>query len=182
MLAALFQSVTLRTAGFSTVAQSGLTESGQALSIVYMLIGGCSGSTAGGVKVGSACILCLALRSSLSGSEVVTLRGRAIRPGQVFSALSLVLLVAMSAFLSALCISFWEPCSFLSALFETASAIATVGLSANLTGSLSPLSCILVIVLMYLGRVGILAFSLSVLTRRRGKEKLKFPYVDMLIG
>lgn len=181
-LAALFQSVTLRTAGFSTVAQANLTESSKALSIVYMLIGGCSGSTAGGIKVGTICILFLALRSSLSGSETVTLRGRAIRSTQVFSALSLTLLVAMSAFLSALCISILERCTFLSAFFETASAIATVGLSANLTGSLSPLSRIIVIVLMYLGRVGILSFSLSVMTRQRVKEKLKFPYDDMLIG
>lgn len=181
-MAALFQSVTLRTAGFSTVAQSGLTESGKALSVLYMLVGGCSGSTAGGIKVGTICILLLALRASLYGRETVTLGGRAIRSSQVFSALALTLLVAMAAFFGALLVSILEGCPFLSALFETASAIATVGLSADLTPSLSPLSRLIIIILMYLGRVGILSFFLSVLTRKNTSEKIRYPYTDMMVG
>ncbi|MCD7830469.1 MAG: TrkH family potassium uptake protein [Clostridiales bacterium] len=182
LLAALFQSVTLRTAGFSTVDQGTLTESSQALSIFYMLIGGGSGSTAGGIKVGTAAVLALALRSGLHGRERVTVRGRTIPHRQVFNAMTLTLLVVMAFFAGAVFLSVREGLPFLAAAFETASAIATVGLSTGITASLSAQSQAVLICLMYLGRVGILSFSFAVLTHRPVEEKISYPYVDMMIG
>jgi trk system potassium uptake protein TrkH len=181
-MASLFQSVTLRTAGFATVSQASLTESSQALSIVYMLIGGASGSTAGGIKVNTIIVLLLGLRAGLVGKEQVTVRSRTIHARQVFNAMTLTLLAMLVFFLGAIFVSVKENCPFLTAAFETASAIATVGLSADLTATLSPQSQIMIILMMYLGRVGILSFSFAVITHRPAEEKITYPYMDMMIG
>lgn len=182
VMAALFQSVTLRTAGFATVHQGALTESSQAISVLYMLVGGGSGSTAGGIKVGTVGVLLLALRASLYAREHVTFGGYTIRPSQVFNALSLTLLVALATLTGSIVISVLDNCPFLPALFEGASAIATVGVSTGITGQLSPFSRLILIFMMYLGRVGILSFSLSMLTRPSVYKKIKYPYTNVIIG
>lgn len=182
VMAGLFQSVTLRTAGFATVHQGQLTESSQALSVLYMLVGGCSGSTAGGIKVGTVGVLLLALRASLCDLDRVTFRGYSIRNSQVFNALSLTILVSLATLIGSIIISVLDNCPFLPALFEGASAIATVGVSTGITGDLSAPSRLILIFMMYLGRVGILSFSLSVLTRTSVYKKIKYPYTDMMIG
>lgn len=181
-MAALFQSVTLRTAGFSTIDQGALTESGKALSILYMMIGGGSGSTAGGIKVGTLVVLLLALRTGLKGKERVTVQSRTIPSRQVFNAMTLTLMVALVLFLGAVFLSITDGIPFLAAAYETASAIATVGLTTGVTPGLSAQSQIVLICLMYLGRVGILSFSFTVLTHRPVEEKISYPYMDMMIG
>ena len=95
---ALFQSVTLRTAGYSVLDQGALREGAAALSVVLMLIGGSSGSTAGGLKTGTLAILLLALRAGMRGSEQVTIRERAIPFRRVLDAMTLTV-TAMTLFL-----------------------------------------------------------------------------------
>lgn len=182
LMASLFQSVTLRTAGFSTVDQGALSESSKALSVLYMLIGGNSGSTAGGIKVSTIIVLLLGLRTGLQGRDKVTVRGRTIRSHQVFNAMTLTLLVMLAAFVGAILVSIQEKLPFLDCIYETGSAIATVGLSTGITGGLSPQSQLLIICMMYLGRVGILSFSFAVITHRPVEEKIRYPYMDMMIG
>jgi trk system potassium uptake protein TrkH len=179
---ALFQSVTLRTAGFGAIDQAGLRPLTTVLSILFMLVGGCGGSTAGGIKVGTVCVLLLAVRAGLTGEEEVTLRGRSVAPRRVFDAmtLSFVVCALFVAGMTALCAV--DGVSLGAAAYEAASAIGTVGLSMGITPSLSVPSRLIVICLMFLGRVGILSFSMAFLTRSRLAPKVKRPAFNIMIG
>ena len=181
-LNALFQSITLRTAGFDSLGQGSLREISVVVSILFMLIGGSSGSTAGGLKTGTLAILLLALRAGMRGSEQVTIRERAIPFRRVLDAMTLTV-TAMTLFLcGSILITVVEGLPFLSVAFEVASALGTVGLTTGITPGLSPLSHLVLIILMYLGRVGILSFSLAFLTRGRSAAKLKYPEIQVMIG
>ena len=182
LLNSLFQSVTLRTAGFYTVPQGGLRDSSLAVSCLFMFIGGSSGSTAGGVKTVTAAVLLLALRAGLAGRNEVTLRKRAIPTQRVLNALTLVLVVLGLFCFGSIAISLADNVPYLDAAFETASAIGTVGVTTGITASLSPISHVLLICLMYLGRVGILSFSIAFLTASRFPAKIQYPTVDLMIG
>jgi len=182
LLNSLFQSVTLRTAGFYAVPQGGLRDSSLAVSCLFMFIGGSSGSTAGGVKTVTAAVLLLVVRSGLMGKSEVTIRKRSIPASRVFNALTLVLVVLSLFAFGSIAISLADGVPYLSAAFEAASAIGTVGLSTGITAGLSPFSHVLLICLMYLGRVGILSFSIAFLTAGRFPAKIQYPTVDIMIG
>lgn len=182
LLNALFQSVTLRTAGFDALGQGALEPVTRFLSILLMLVGGCSGSTAGGIKVGTVCVLLLAVRAGMAGREEVTLRGRSIPPRRVFDAMTLLFAVVAVFMVGTLALSVFDAVPLMDAAFEAASAIGTVGLTAGITTSLSTASRLIVICLMFLGRVGILSFSVAFLTRRGGAVKIKYPTMDLMIG
>jgi trk system potassium uptake protein TrkH len=182
VLNALFQSVTLRTAGFAAIDQGGLTEVSQVLSILLMLVGGSSGSTAGGLKTVTVGVLLLALKSCLRGREEVTFRERTIPQRKVLASLTLVLVVGAVFIVSSMAIAVVDGATYLSAAFEAASAIATVGLTTGITSGLSPLSHLMLICMMYLGRVGILSFSLAFLTQSGGANKIGYPETSVMIG
>lgn len=182
LINALFQSVTLRTAGFNTINQASLRDSSMALSVVFMLIGGSSGSTAGGIKTVTVFILLLTLHAGLRGSDEVTFHGRAIPNRRAMNAVTLSLMVTCMFMLGSMTLSLVDGIPFLRAAFETASAMGTVGLTADVTCSLGQFSRVVLIVLMYTGRVGILSFSLAFLTRGRYQTKIKYPTFDIMIG
>lgn len=182
LLNALFQSVTLRTAGFATVGQGGMYDSSTALSCVFMLIGGSSGSTAGGLKTVTVAVLLLAVRAGLRGQSEITIRRRSIPTGRVLNALTLILMVLILFFTGAMVISLAGGVPFLQAAYESASAIGTVGMSTGITATLPPMCHLLLICMMYLGRVGILSFSLAFLTHGRYPARIRYPAVDLLIG
>lgn len=182
VLNALFQSVTLRTAGYATLDQGALTESSAAMSVLMMLVGGSSGSTAGGIKTVTVGVLLLSLRSGLRGSDRVVVRGRTIPQERVLSAMTLTLLAGFFTVTGAMVLTVAEGLPLLTCLYEAASAMGTVGLSMGATPNLSPLSQCVLVALMYLGRVGILSFSVAFLLRGRGERKLVYPYADVLIG
>ena len=179
---ALFQSVALRTAGYATLDQGALTDSAGVLSILLMLIGGGSGSTAGGVKTVTFAVLLLALRDGLRGREAVVVRGRTIPPRKVLAAMTLSLLVLMAFLTGAMALSMLEGLPFLPAAFETASALGTVGLTMGVTPGLSWGGMLLVALMMFLGRVGILSFSLAFLARRDRGKLLSYPTAEVIIG
>ena len=181
ILNALFQSVTLRTAGFATLDQGALTDSTAVLSILFMLVGGSSGSTAGGIKTVTAGVLLLALWESLRGEEQVVLRGRTIPARRVLDAMTLTLAVALLFLAGSMAMSLIDGLPFLTAAYEVASALGTVGLSMGATPGLSPASSLLIVLFMYLGRVGILTFSIAFLTRR-ADNRLRYPTADIMIG
>ncbi len=181
-LNALFQSTTLRTAGFATLDQSLLEDGSLLISIVLMLIGGCSGSTAGGLKTVTIGVLLLALKDSLKGQDAVVYRGRTIPHSRVFSAMVLLQVVLLLFFLGVFALTITANLPFLPSTFEVASALGTAGLSMNLTTQLNPLSSLLLIVLMFLGRVGILSFSIAFLNKQRKSNSILYPTVDMMIG
>ena len=181
-LNALFQSVTLRTAGFDAIGQGGLSESSKAMSTILMLIGGSSGSTAGGIKTATVAVLLLALRSGLRGREQVTFRGRAIPFGQVLNAMTLTLVVLFVFLIASMVISTVEGLPYLNCAYEVASAMGTVGLTTGITPELTRISQSILIVLMYLGRVGILSFSIALMTGKRRPAKLHYPEINVMIG
>lgn len=182
VLNAVFQTVTLRTAGFATIDQSGLTDGSALVSIVYMLIGGSSGSTAGGLKTVTAGVLFIALRDNLKGKEDVVFRGRTIPHRQVLNATVLLQMVLTMFFFGTLALTITDSRAFLPSAYEAASAMGTVGLSMNLSPDLNALSSLVIILLMFLGRVGILSISIAFMTKKRQANIVKYPTVDMMIG
>ena len=182
VLASFFQSVTPRTAGFNTVDLAAMSEPGQALTIVLMLIGGSPGSTAGGLKTVTVAVLALSAVSALRGRTSVTAFGRTIEPRSIMNAVALTV-VGVTIILGGACaISFIENVPMNLCLFETASAFGTVGLTMSLTPALSAVSHIMLIVMMYFGRVGVLTFGVAVFLRRREPPKLTFPSGNVMIG
>ena len=179
---ALFQSVTLRTAGFDAIGQGGLSDSSKAFSSILMLIGGSSGSTAGGLKTATVAVLLLALRSGLAGREQVTFRGRTIPYRRVLNAMTLALVMLFLFLMGSMVISTVEDLPYLDCAFEVASAMGTVGLTTGLTPNLTPFSQTLIILLMYLGRVGVLSFSIALMTRGRSMDKIRYPEMNVMIG
>ena len=182
LLNAAFQSTTLRTAGFATFDQGGLRESSLVVSCVLMLIGGSSGSTAGGLKTVTAAVLLLGLRASLAGREQVTFRGRAISYRRVANAMTLALIMIFLFLLGSITISLTENVHYLEAAFETASALGTVGVTTGITPALSPFSQLLLTALRYLGRVGVFSVSVAFLIRGQALSRIKYPNLDVMIG
>ena len=175
-LNALFQSVTLRTAGFDSIGQGGLRDSSLAMSCILMLIGG------SGLKTGTVGILLLTMRAGLAGREEVTVRRRTISQRRVMTALTLTLIVVVLFLAIAMTVSVADEVHFLSAAFEAASALATVGVTVGITPTLSPFSHVILIIAMFLGRVGIMSFSVAFLARGRNAAKIRYPMVDIMIG
>ena len=179
---AFFQSITLRTAGFASLDQGKLRESSLVVSCILMLIGGSSGSCAGGMKTVTAATLLLGLKAGLTGREEVTFRGRTISYHKVLNAMTLALMMVALFLIGSMSISLIEGVPYLSAAFEAASGLATVGNSVGITPSLSAPSVIILICLMYLGRVGVFTFSVAFLARSGHNAKIKYPNLDLLIG
>ena len=182
LLGGLFQSITLRTAGFAAIDQAKLTEGGKAMSMLFMLIGGSSDSTAGGLKTVTFVVLVLFLRARLRGRGTVCAFRRTIPDSQVLDAMTIATAMVLLSFFGAVFICATSPVGFTNALYETVSALATVGLTAGTTGSLSvPAQC-LIILYMYFGRVGVLTISLGFLSGDRVTERFRYAQTSLLIG
>lgn len=182
ILNGFFQSVTVRTAGFFSVNQELLTDAGKAIGMVLMLIGGASGSTAGGIKIVTAVVLVLFTWTRCRGRETVTVFKRTIPGTKVMDAMTIVSLVAGLALFGGIFISATSPVSFTDALYESVSALATVGLTAGATGKLSVASQLLIMVYMYFGRVGVLTLSLGFLMGNKAEDRYRYAHTNLLIG
>jgi len=182
ILNAFFQSVTLRTAGFASVDQALLTEGGKALSIIMMLIGGSSGSTGGGVKTVTFLVLVLFLMARARGKHTVHVFHRTIPQEKILDAVTIVSIVLGLAVVGAIFVSVTSQVSFLDAMYETASAIATVGLTAGVTGKLTVAGQLLIIMYMYFGRVGVLTLSLGFLMGDKAEDRFTYAHTNLLIG
>ena len=182
ILNAFFQSVTVRTAGFTSVDQGMLTDSSKAVSIVLMFIGGASGSTAGGIKVVTVLVLMLFVFNRARGKSTVTAFRRNVSYDKIMDAATIVALVVGLATAGAIFITATCPVGFVDALFETASALATVGLTAGVTTNLTIPAQIMIILFMYFGRVGILTISLGFLTGNKAEERFRYADTNLLIG
>ena len=182
VLNGFFQSVTLRTAGFASFDQAGLTESGKAVSLLLMLIGGSSGSTAGGAKTVTFVVLLLFLGTRLRGKNTVTVYKHSILPEKVMDAMMIVSVMVGLSLFGAMVICATSPVSFVDGLYEAVSAIATVGLTTGVTPVLSIPAQLLIIIFMYFGRVGILTLSLGFLMGDRAEERFRYAHTNLLIG
>lgn len=182
ILNAFFQSVTVRTAGFASVDQSALTDAGKAVSIVLMLIGGSSGSTAGGLKTVTVLVLVLFVVARARGKNTVTAFHRTVPQEKIMDAATIVSLIVGLAVAGAVFITATSPVGFTDALYETASALATVGLTANVTPLLSVPAQFMIILFMYFGRVGILTISLGFLMGDKAQDRFRYADTNLLIG
>ena len=181
LLNAAFQSVTVRTAGFIAVDQEALTEASKAVSTVLMLIGGSSGSTAGGMKTVTILVMILFLAARARGRETVTVFKKTIPNSQILDALTIASVMIGLAVFGGVFISATSGFSFTDALYESASAIATVGLSAAGTANMSVLSQYLIIIYMYFGRVGVLTIALGFLHDKKA-ERYRYAETKLMIG
>lgn len=173
ILSALFQSVTTRTAGFNSVDLTQLTESGQMIMILLMLIGGSPGSTAGGMKTTTLAVLIATSLAVFKRRPNAHIFGRRI-PNDTAHYAATVLFMYLGLFLAGgIFIAYVEGIPMISAMFEAASAIGTVGLSLTGTPSLGTASKLVLIVLMFMGRVGGMTIVYAALSR-------KHPYVSEL--
>lgn len=179
---ALFQSTTLRTAGFYSISQGALTDVSIVMCILLMLTGGSSGSCAGGLKTGTVGVLLLSLRSGMRGRATVTVRGRTIPQEKVLSAVTLLLIVILLFLSASIAIAVLDDVPYLAAAYETASAMATVGVTTGITPELGTASHIILILLMYLGRVGFVSFSLAFLAQNPAHSKISYPEAQVMIG
>ena len=182
LLNGLFQSVTLRTAGFAAIDQAKLTEGGKAMSMVLMLIGGSSGSTAGGLKTVTFIVLMLFMGARARGKNAVCVFKRTIPEKQVLDAMTIAFIMMVLAMFGGIFISATSPVGFTDALYEAVSALATVGLTAGATGSLSIPAQILMMIYMYFVRVVVLTISLGFLTGNRAEERFRYAETNLLIG
>ncbi|MBR0381571.1 MAG: Trk family potassium uptake protein [Eubacterium sp.] len=178
---ALFQAVTPRTAGFNTADYSTFTGAGKAMTIVLMLIGGCPGSTAGGMKTTTAAVLIANVLSVSRREKHAHMFGRRIEDDVVKTASALMLLYVFATIGGALIICLEEHCHFGSAVFETASAVGTVGLTLGLTPEIGHLSRIVLMVLMFFGRVGGLTLIYAALSDQ-STEGDKYPVEKIIVG
>lgn len=178
--ASLFQSVTTRTAGFNTVDLDAMSEPGKMLMIFLMLIGGSPGSTAGGMKTTTFAVLVACAISVFRKRDSAQFFGRRIGHDVIATAATLLTMYVTLCVGGAMIISLSEGLPLLTCMFETASAVATVGLTLGITPSLGLLSKIILIVLMYMGRVGGLTLIYAALSPK--KQMGKLPLDKITVG
>lgn len=182
VLACLFHSVSTRTAGFYTVSQGGLTDGSKIISDLLMMIGGSSGSTAGGIKTVTFGVLVLSVIAAARGRSRVTVFRRSVPDSCVRNATAVASGVIALGVSAGIVLSVTNGIPFMDCFYETASAIATVGLSTGITPGLNMGSKLLLIVLMYFGRVGIMTISLGFLVSDRTEERYQYAETNLLIG
>lgn len=177
----LFQAVTPRTAGFNTADLTNLSETGQMLVIILMLIGGSPGSTAGGMKTTTFAVLCASAVAVFRKKEYAHFFGRRVENDAVRTAATIFLMYIVLFLLGGMVISSIENIPLLLALFETSSAIGTVGLSLGITPELTNLSRIILIALMFFGRVGGLTLIFAAFSERRSNN-FRLPQEKITVG
>jgi trk system potassium uptake protein TrkH len=177
----LFQSVTPRTAGFNTAVLTDMSELGQALMLVLMLVGGSPGSTAGGMKTTTIAVLFSMAFSVFRKKEQCHLFGRRINDDTVRNAATILLMYVALFLGGAMVISGVEAVPLLAALFETASAIGTVGLSLGITPQLGLVSRTILMALMFFGRVGGLTLIFAALSEKKATGS-KYPQEKITVG
>ena len=182
LMNALFQTGTLRTAGFVTVDQLALKEATKAFSILIMFIGGSSGSTAGGLKTVTVVVLLLFVWAKARGKETVHVFKRNIPAAKAVDAMTITFITMLLSIFGGMVISAVSSASFLDAWYEAVSAICTVGLTAAGTANLGIISQCIIIAFMFFGRVGILTLSLGFLMGDKAKDRFQYADTNLLIG
>ena len=182
ILGAAFSSVTARTAGFNTIDTAGLTSASKLFNIVLMFIGGSPGSTAGGIKTVTMLVLLAYVWSNLRGSKGVNIFKRRLDDDDIRKASNVMVISLLLAIVAAVLICFMQPeLDAPDVLFEIFSAIGTVGMSTGITRQLSIGSRIVIILLMYCGRIGSMSFALS-FTERKKVAPVQLPVEKIMIG
>ncbi|HZH62117.1 MAG TPA: TrkH family potassium uptake protein [Metabacillus sp.] len=177
---AYFQALTTRTAGFNTLDIGSLDEATIFLFLLLMFIGAGSASTGGGIKLTTFMVIIFAVLTFLKGKKDIVMRNRSINLEVVIRALAISTIGLVFIIIAVFILNISEDAPFLEILFEVISAFGTVGLSMGLTGSLTFIGKIVIIFIMFIGKLGplTLAFSLA----QPEKAKIKYPTEDILTG
>lgn len=181
-LAAAFQSATVRTAGFNSIDQGALSLPSKMLSMVLMFIGGSSGSTAGGIKTVTFGVLVLTAVCVMRGKNDVNAFGRRIPMRAILNALALTMTALLLLVIGVFTMVFFQEVPLMDVMFEAVSAFGTVGLSTGVTPMMHPVSQVILMFLMFFGRIGILSISLGLVMRGSGVAKIRYPEGKVLIG
>lgn len=176
----LFQSVTARTAGFNTADLTQMSDSGLMLMIILMLIGGSPGSTAGGMKTTTAVILFSWLSSAMHQQSRPKMFGRRITQSSANNAATVLMLYLVLFLGGSMIISRLDHAPLLYCMFEAASAVGTVGLTLGLTTQLCTVSHVILIILMFIGRVG--GMTLAYAALGHNNYEMQYPQEDVMVG
>ncbi|WP_050413610.1 TrkH family potassium uptake protein, partial [Clostridium botulinum] len=182
ILSSFFAAVTPRTAGFNSISTSDMTMAGKFLTIILMFIGGASGSTAGGIKITTAGVLIMTVVCVVRGKQDTEINKKRISKEIVYRALaiaiiSLTLVITVTMILSITEVKF----PFEYYLYEATSAFATVGITLGLTTKLSTIGKIVILLTMYVGRVGPLTLAIA-FARKLKNSSIKYPEEKILVG
>lgn len=181
ILTALFGSVTARTAGFNTIDIAAMSDGGKLTTIMLMFVGGSPGSTAGGIKTTTVFTLLIFTFSYIRGNRSFGLYGRRLEDGALDRAATVFFTNLLLMLTATLIIVSFDSLPLVDTLFETTSAVATVGMSTGITRELSSASRVVIILLMFLGRVGSLSFA-GALAERREPPRIVDPVEKIIIG
>ena len=181
ILLSLFQAITPRTAGFNTADLTKISEVGTAITIALMLVGGSPGSTAGGMKTTTLAVMLSTAISVFRRKEHTHFFGRRIQDETIRNAATIFMMYLVLFLTGGCIISMAEGLPLLTCLFETASAVGTVGLTLGITPGLRPVSRVILILLMFIGRVGGLTLIFSALSSKRGNTA-RLPQEKLTVG
>lgn len=180
--ASLFQSVTTRTAGFATIPQENLTNASALVSLLLMFIGGSPVGTAGGIKTVTLTVLIVSAFSTMQNKAEAEIFHRTVSKQAVSKAVAVVSMAFIILCASTLLLSAVTDADALDIAYETVSAAATVGLTRNLTSGLNLWGKIIIIITMYLGRVGPISLMIALNTKREVKNIIKNPTEEISVG
>ena len=180
----LFQSVTYRTAGFASFDQGAMHQSSKLLACFIMVIGGSPAGTAGGIKTVTVAALFLAVRATLQGKSDIVCFNRRIAQEHITRALAIICISLMVIVGSSIVLCLIEPFDMIDLLFEVFSAFATVGLTCGITASLSVVGKMMIIILMFIGRIGPVAMMLTLMRKHQQniQNEIKYPKGDIIVG
>lgn len=188
ILVSLFQTVTLRTAGFDAIGQANLTYGSKFIAIILMAIGGSPGGTAGGIKTVTIGALFFTIVSVIKGKDCVTAFKRTISFHTVQKALTVLIMMISFIFLATILLSVSEVNNkynyeFIDLLYETTSALGTVGLSTGMTQYLSFFGRVIIMICMFVGRIGPITVVLGLSFKKRGKKNvIHYPEEKIIVG
>ena len=179
---AFFQSVTTRTAGFASLPQEDLTGASTIASIVMMFIGGSPVGTAGGVKTVTIVVLLCSAFATIKNKRTASVFNRTISGASIRKAVAVVMTFVVIFITSTVLLAAVTDAPAIDIIYEAVSAVATVGLSRNLTGSLNTIGKIIVIVTMYFGRIGPISLAVALGSRKETQNVISEPTEDISIG
>ncbi len=182
MEVSLFQSVTTRTAGFATIPQENLTNASAILCLLLMFIGGSPVGTAGGIKTVTFAVIIVAAISSVRNKEDSEIFGRRLTKQAVSKAVAVTCMSFIIMFISTILLSAVTDANALDVVYETVSATATVGLTRNLTATLNNIGKLIIIITMYLGRVGPISLALAFKGSKDNQNIVKNPTEEISVG
>lgn len=179
----LFQSITTRTAGFASIGQENLTNTSSIICIILMFIGGSPVGTAGGIKTVTFIVLIASAISTIRNKNETVIFNRTLKKETTRKALAIFSMSFLIVIVSTILLSIaMKDVTLIDLLYETVSATATVGLSRNLTMSLNAFGKIIIIVTMYLGRVGPISLAVAFNIEKKVDNIIKYPVEDIRIG